>query len=105
MLARVEGDAAAQPFDAERDSAAARGQAGLGVVNRVTKRVTKSADGSNESRVGRIVADGIANLAHEVGEVLFDHERRRPQTLLEITLRDRLRPAGDENGQQLERFG
>ena len=42
---------------------------------------------------------------NQVGEVLLDHERGRPQTLLQIALGYRLRPVGDEDAQQVERLG
>ena len=87
VLPFVERDAAVHPFQAEGDFAAAtRGPASLGARDRLTKRVTKPVDGPNESRVRRIVADGIANLANQVGEILLDDERAGPQTLLKSLL-------------------
>ena len=93
VLTLVERHSAGHPFDAERHSAATHRPAGLGAVDRFAKRVPKSGHRPNESRIGGIVADGIANLAHQVGEVLLDHECGGPQPLLKLALRYRLRPA------------
>ena len=102
----VEREAAVQPSHDKGDVAAAtRGQPGFGAGRRFAKRVAKPVHGPDESRPGGIVAERLANLAHEVGEVLFHYERGGPQSLLEIALGNRLRPIGDEDAQQVERFG
>ena len=41
-------------------------------------------DGPNESRVRGIVADGGANLANQVREILLDDEGFGPQALLKV---------------------
>ena len=105
VLALVDRDAAVRPFHEEGGFAAATsGPAGPGLRQRLAKRVAEPVDGPDESRPGGIVAERVANLADQIGEVLLDDKRGGPQTLLQIALGDRLRPVGDEDAQQVERF-
>jgi hypothetical protein len=62
-------------------------------------------DGPDELWLRGVVAQHIADLTDQIRQVLLDHERVRPQALLQIGLRDRTGPAGDEDFQELKGLG
>src|SRR5690349_24962050 len=86
MIAVLESDAASEPFQTERHPTIARRDAVTLTLADVAKRVPEPVDCPDVSRARGIVADRFANLAHQIGQVLFDHERAGPETLLQIAL-------------------
>ena len=73
--------------------------------DRFVERIAVPRDGADEARRGRTVSEYLPNLADQVRQILFHDERVRPELVLKVCLRQRLRAVGHENLEQLERLG
>ena len=60
---------------------------------------------ANEPRRRGIVVKGTADFCHEARDVGIEHERRRPERLVQLLPRHGARPVDNEQRQQLKRFG
>ena len=105
MLAKRQWKPEPAPFQPARRRARSR-VAGLVSSRGIpAEGVTEPMRGANESRRPGSVAEGLANLTDEIGQVRFDDECLGPETSVENIFGESLWPLGDERRQQLERLG
>jgi len=67
-----------------------------------TKRIPEPVRGPDESRVARIIAERVADLGDETGEIRFRDECRGPQKLVQLVLRHRAGSMFHQDSQKLE---
>lgn len=72
--------------------------------DRFLECITVPRDGADEARRGTVSKD-LPNLADQVGQILFNDERVRPELVLKVCFRQRLRAVDSENLEKLERLG
>src|SRR5262249_46076582 len=65
----------------------------------------EAVDGAQEPLLPPVVEERLAHLRDKPGEARLRHEAVRPQAPLDLHLRDRLRPALQEQLEQLESLG
>ena len=70
-----------------------------------TERITNSVSGANEARMLGVVVQRLSNFCNQAGQIGVDHERIRPQSLVQFQLRQDARAVRDEQHQQIERLG
>src|SRR5215510_8796956 len=61
--------------------------------------------GSYESRSPCAVAERLPDFSDQAGQIRFRYERRRPEVLVQLVLRQRARALIDQRLEQLERLG
>jgi hypothetical protein len=66
--------------------------------------VAEAVNRPNESWSSAVVVECATDLAHEIREVCFHDERVRPQPIVQLDFRQRLRPDLDQPRKQLKRF-
>ena len=54
--------------------------------------------------MNRVIAERLADFAHQIREVLLDHEGAGPEAVLQLGLGERLGVAFDQDAEQLKRF-
>jgi hypothetical protein len=97
-----EGKSLAFPFQPARrrsggDRAPVRGGRRLGA-----ERIAVAVHGSDELWRAGEIAERLANLRNEIGEVGFDYESVSPESVLQFFFGDRLGPLSDEERQELK---